>query len=130
MPILVYGKAEQFEKYRKELERLPKGASYIKVPHSAQKLVRTLNIIAEDEPVTAIEFSSLTEHSKEEAGMAAVAEKSSFRRTLQDVKDLSGAACVVIFQINLNSMETDIYDSVGQSIQLTQFDMDISSLRP
>ena len=57
MPMLVYGTIEQIQSYKEMLDKLPKEPNYIKVPHSVQDLVKTLNIIADDEHVNAVHHS-------------------------------------------------------------------------
>ncbi len=122
IPILVYGKSEQFEKYQKMLEVLQREVSYIRVPHSTKNLVNTLNIIADDDIVNAQKYDMSRPSIEISDHIIPVPQYKSIESVLNEIKLQTGAKNAIIFQINLNSMETQIYENCGDPIALTSFD--------
>jgi signal transduction histidine kinase len=121
MPMLVYGTIEQIQSYKDMLDKLPKEPNYIKVPHSVQDLVKTLNIIADDEHVNTAHYS-LSKNKNLLNESPTLHKSTDLTGLLDEIQKITHAAFVVIFQINLNSMETSVYDAVGRRINLTSFD--------
>ncbi len=121
MPQLVYGTVEQFEVHKDLLDELPEHVSYIKIPHSAQDVLKTLNIIADGEQVNALKYS-LTHAPEVEHTLPYVDQKAGTKELLKEIQSATHASFVVVFQVNLNSMETDVYAAIGRTIELSAFD--------
>jgi signal transduction histidine kinase/predicted RNA-binding protein with RPS1 domain len=122
LPLLVYGKSEQFELHRDKLVLLDNKTSFIRVPHSTKQLVNTLNIIADDDTVNALKYHMSHPRRETEETTTILPSYNSIDSVLNEIKTQSGAKSVIIFQINLNSMETNIYACTGESITVSSFD--------
>jgi len=119
MPVLVIGTAEVLAEHQTVLKKNRLGNVQLKAPHSAEALIAALNNIAEENDLPEPEaiddlplppdFTGNSEH--QDATIL-----------LSEMKCLTRATEVVIFQLNMNSMETEVYASTIDNFTLSEFD--------
>ncbi len=120
-PQLVYGTLETWEACKTDLQQLAVPNQFLKIPHSSEDLIHALNAMIDDGQM-AKDISLKAAAEKPNPGNEEKSPDKSITGLMHEIKTLTKASFVVIFQLQLNSMETDIYASTGKSLQLSKFD--------
>jgi signal transduction histidine kinase/predicted RNA-binding protein with RPS1 domain len=120
-PILICGTLEQIKEIQDKFCSIQAPVQFLKIPHAFEELISALNNCAAEEnratqcaaptgqiPQTAAELSPIPEHSIDSL--------------LKEMQQITSASSIFIFQVNLNSMDTDIFASIGKKVVLETFD--------
>jgi signal transduction histidine kinase/predicted RNA-binding protein with RPS1 domain len=120
LPVLILGTAEVLEIHKEWLIENNLGSFLLKLPHSAEQLVCALNDIAGKECLeTPTDLNKLFGTDSNEYDENKEQDLSAL---LLEIKALTGASNIAIFQLNLNTMETEVYASTLAKLKLSEFD--------
>ena len=120
VPVLVVGTAEELASQSFNQKNSTPAARLLKIPHSAEELVNALNDLADDKPVESaddIEYSDFQAAPTEDW-----LDEQDLKVLLLEIKRLTNASFVAVFQLNLNSMETETYATTLDELRLSEFD--------
>ena len=120
-PLLICGMPEVLAELQSLRTVAPRSVHYLKIPHEFEELIAALNhCAADDEPVAAVD---IPDHRTVPAATPSAPPHSvAIDSLLEQIRTLTCASSVFIFQMNLNTMETDILAAVGREITLNAFD--------
>ncbi len=123
-PLLILGTAEDLRDHKTELQKSMLYNAQLKIPHAAEELISALNTIAAEKQIEAP--PDMVRESKTDDLDAHEMERDiqtpDLETLLFDIKYLTGSSFVAIFQLDQNTMETEIYASTSRSKKLGEFD--------
>jgi len=120
IPMLVIGTAEALASQQVKLKKNMLAGRQLKMPHSTEELIKALNTLADDE---SLESPKSMQHDVYQPMPKEDLEtEQDLRSLLFRIKRLTNASFIVIFQINLNCMETDAYATTLDQLTLSEFD--------
>ena len=119
-PLLTIGTAEELAAHDVKLKQSMLSGQLLKIPHSTEELINSLNDMAEDKT-----FDSRPKRRYDDLQPAPTGELQNeleLKSLLLEIKHLTSASFTAIFQINLNSMETEAVATTLDQLHLSEFD--------
>lgn len=121
VPILVCGTLEQLAEMQDKFNNIPESLHFLKVPHAFEELISALNnCVAEENRAT--QNPALTGKIPRPATECSPIAEYTIEALLKEMQQMTSASSIFIFQLNLNSMDTDIFASMGKKVTLETFD--------
>ncbi|NIA29973.1 MAG: S1 RNA-binding domain-containing protein [Actinobacteria bacterium] len=122
--IVVYGTSEQFEALEGKLAEAELGGYFLLIPYTSLDLAETLNQFAGKNIKKRREIKGeiLENISWEDEKTHLPQEGKSIDQLLKEIKTWSAATFAVIFKMNLNTKDVEIFAAEGKEFELSSFD--------